>query len=630
MRKKFVKLVSVLTHPRLAVVLHDLLAVAGAWGVAIVLRDRLLPEQTPIDYLSLQLLIVTVVQGAVFWWTGLYRGLWRFASLPDLANILRAVVTGALIVTVTLFFYHRAFGVPRTLLIIFPVVLMTFLGAPRLLFRYWKDNQLAFNENEDSQRVLIVGAGRAAETLIRDLASDGAYTPVGILDDDRRLRGARLRGIAVLGCIADLPDAVQAVRADVVIIAMPAATNAQMQRIVTLCEQTQASFRTLPRLQDMVEGRSGINEIKDVDIEDLLGREQVQLDWRSISEGLAGKRVLITGGGGSIGAELCRQIARVDPAALVVVDRGEYNLFTVERLLRRDYPDLALQAVLGDICDTAAMDCIMSRVRPDVVFHAAAYKQVPMLQGQLREEVRNNAQGTTIMARLADHYETGTFVLISTDKAVNPGSVMGATKRLAETLCQNFNAHSPTRFITVRFGNVLNSAGSVVPVFREQIQRGGPVTVTHPEVSRYFMTIPEASQLILQASVLGEGGEIYVLNMGEPVKIRYMAEQMIRLAGKIPDQDIDVVYTGLRPGEKLYEELFHDQERYQKTSHEKLLLARYRPVNWALFNQQLLNVDQACDHYDEERLLQLLNLLVPEHKPGTADNVIRIGSRSSA
>jgi len=420
----------------------------------------------------------------------------------------------------------------------------------------------------------------------------------------------------------------RAVRADVVIIAMPAATNAQMQRIVGLCEKTEASFRTLPRLQDMVDGRSGINEIKDVDIEDLLGRDQVQLDWRSISDGLAGKRVLITGGGGSIGAELCHQIARVDPASLVVVDRGEYNLYTVERALRRAFPELALQAVLGDICDTVAMRCIMGRVRPDAVFHAAAYKQVPMLQGQLREAARNNVQGTTIMARLADEYETRIFVLISTDKAVNPGSVMGATKRLAETFCQNFNAHSATRFITVRFGNVLNSAGSVVPVFHEQIQRGGPVTVTHPEVSRYFMTIPEASQLILQASVLGEGGEIYVLNMGEPVKIRFMAEQMIRLAGKRPDEDIDIVYTGLRPGEKLYEELFHDQERYQKTSHEKLLLARYRPVNWTLFNQQLANVDQACDQYDEERLLQLLNLLVPEHKPGAGGNVVRINSRA--
>jgi FlaA1/EpsC-like NDP-sugar epimerase len=334
----------------------------------------------------------------------------------------------------------------------------------------------------------------------------------------------------------------------------------------------------VPRLEDVVAGRSSFNELKEVAIEDLLGRDPVQLDWTAIRTQIAGKRVLITGGGGSIGAELCRQIARLGAESLTVFELSEYNLYVIEQELRGEHPDLIFNAVLGDVTDGVAVDRAFASTRPEIVFHAAAYKHVPLLQSQVREGFRNNVIGTELVAIAADRHGAGSFVLISTDKAVNPTSIMGACKRVAEIFCQNFAARSKTRFITVRFGNVLDSAGSVVPRFREQIRAGGPVTVTHPEITRYFMTIPEACQLILQAAVLGNGGEIFALDMGEPVRIRDLAEQMIRLAGKSSEGEIPIIYTGLRPGEKLFEELFHPLENYSDTTHAKIFLAQPRSM----------------------------------------------------
>jgi FlaA1/EpsC-like NDP-sugar epimerase len=352
--------------------------------------------------------------------------------------------------------------------------------------------------------------------------------------------------------------------------------------------------------------------LKRVAIDDLLGREPVSLNWNSIRDGLAGKRVMITGGGGSIGSELCRQIARLNPVELIVVDNSEYSLYRIDHELRSDYQDLIFYSVLGDICDPATVEKVVGEYKPDMIFHAAAYKHLPILQTQIREAVRNNVLGTMRLAEVAERHGVGTFVLISTDKAVNPANIMGATKRVAEMYCQNMNARSNTRFITVRFGNVLNSNGSVVPLFQEQISKGGPVTVTHPEISRYFMTISEASQLIMQAAVLGSGGEIYVLDMGKPVKITYLAEQLIRLAGHEPGDDIQIVYTGLRPGEKLFEELFHELEPYETTTHEKIFLAHPRQANWDELRAELRNTELAVRRYDTRALQRILLRLVPE------------------
>jgi FlaA1/EpsC-like NDP-sugar epimerase len=599
-------------HPRLAVVAHDMLMVWLAWTTVSMLRWSLAPNPSPVSLFGIEVWLVLAAQGLIFWWTGLYRGLWRFASMPDIWNIARACLLGALAAAITLFLYNRLETVPRTVLAVYPFVLAILLGGPRLLYRYWKDSRLDFVTRTPSQRILVLGAGKAGDALVRDLRRENRYAPAGFLDDNIQLRGSRLHGIPVLGTLDQLPQLARETAAEMLVIAMPAANKAQMRRVVDLCEACNLPFRTVPRLEDVVAGRSSFNELKEVAIEDLLGREQVQLDWTAIRTRLAGKRVLVTGGGGSIGSELCRQIARLGAESLTVLELSEFNLYTIEQELRRDHPDLLFNAWLGDCGDAITCERVFANARPEVVFHAAAYKHVPLLQGQVREAFRNNVLGTRAVAEAADRHGADSFVLISTDKAVNPTSVMGACKRVAELFCQNFAQQSKTRFITVRFGNVLDSAGSVVPRFREQIRAGGPVTVTHPEITRYFMTIPEACQLILQASVLGQGGEIFALDMGEPVKIRDLAEQMIRLAGKHEDGDIAIVYTGLRPGEKLFEELFHPHEKYSDTTHAKIFLAQPRSMAWPVLLAQLRQGELAVRDFDQDILRHILDQLLPE------------------
>ena len=620
-------------HPRLAVVLHDMLMVWIAWIAVSMMRWSLEVNPPPVALFGPEVWFVLAAQGVIFWWTGLYKGLWRFASLPDLWNIAKAAVLGALAIALTLFVYNRLETVPRTVLVVYPLVLAVLLGAPRLLYRYWKDSRLDFSARAPSQRVLVLGAGKAGEALVRDLRRENRYTPVGFLDDNASLRGSRLHGVPVLGTLDQLPQLARETAAEMLVIAMPNANKAQMRRAVDLCESCNLPFRTVPRLEDVVAGRASFNELKEVAIEDLLGRDPVQLDWTAIRTQLAGKRVMITGGGGSIGSELCRQIARLGAESLTVFDISEYNLYLIEQELRGEHPDILFNAVLGDCTDAIACERVFASTRPEIVFHAAAYKHVPLLQAQLREAFRNNVVGTETVAAAADRHGAGSFVLISTDKAVNPTSVMGACKRVAELFCQNFASQSKTRFITVRFGNVLDSAGSVVPRFREQIRAGGPVTVTHPEITRYFMTIPEACQLILQAAVLGKGGEIFALDMGEPVRIRDLAEQMIRLAGKSSEGDIPIIYTGLRPGEKLFEELFHPLENYSDTTHAKIFLAQPRSMSWSILTAQLKQAAVAVREYDEDVLRRVLDQLLPEFAArdrGAGAEVVPIsGARAS-
>lgn len=599
-------------HPRLAVVLHDLAMVWLAWIATNWLRYSLVPDPPSLTWCTPEIGLVLLAQGLVLWWTGLYKGLWRFASLPDLWNIVRAGLLGAFAIAIALFLYNRLTTVPRTVLVIYPALLVLFLGTPRLAYRYWKDSRFDLSVLTPAKRVLVLGAGRAGEVLVRELLRENRYQPLGFLDDNPGLRGAKVHGVPVLGTLQQLPQLASEVAAEMLLIAMPSASNAQMQRVVEACEHSGVAFRTVPRLQDVVSGRMAFNELKEVAIEDLLGRDPVQLDWTAIRIGLSGKRVLVTGGGGSIGSELCRQVARLGVQSLTILELSEYNLYRIAQELKREFPELLIDAVLGDCGDVASCERVFATAQPQIVFHAAAFKHVPLLQTQVREAFRNNVLATQVVAKAADHHGVACFVLISTDKAVNPTSVMGACKRAAEIFCQNFAAKSATRFITVRFGNVLDSAGSVVPLFREQIRSGGPVTVTHPEITRYFMTIPEACQLILQAGVLGQGGEIFALDMGEPVKISYLAEQMVRLANKVPGRDIAIVYSGLRPGEKLFEELFHAQESYQNTSHAKIFLAKPRSMSWELLNVQLRQAAQAVREYDEAALRSCLSNLLPE------------------
>ncbi len=600
--------------PRAMIVMHDLCIVWLCWTGLVQFRYAMLDTATQPALWSTEALLALMAQGLVSWQVGLYRGVWRFASVPDLANILKASLFGLLAILFVLFIYNRLDQAPRSVLVMYPFVLTLMLGAPRLLYRSWKDHG-RINSDKSAVRVLILGAGQAGEALVRDLRRTGAYQPVGFLDDARKLRGSHLHGVPVLGRIDDVGRIAPETAAKLLVIAMPSVDAEQMRRVIETCERTGVPFRMVPRLNDILEGRSLPGELKEVAIEDLLGRAPVVPDWKAMRDWLGGRSVLVTGAGGSIGSELCRQCARHGASRIALVEIDELALTTTQMRLRRDFPGIELAPVLGDCGDPAVIRYALDLVKPDAVFHAAAYKQVPLLEAQLREAVRNNALATETVARASSAAGVGTFVLISTDKAVDPVNVLGATKRLAEMLCQSLADPRSTRFVTVRFGNVLDSAGSVVPLFREQIRSGGPVTVTDAEVTRFFMTIPEACQLILQASAIGSQQAIYTLDMGEPVSIRLLAEQMIRLAGKQPGRDIAIVYTGLRAGEKLHETLFHADERYRPTSHPKILQAAPRQVSTEAIAAALARMREASARYDLEALAAMLREAVPEFVP---------------
>ncbi|HVV68966.1 MAG TPA: nucleoside-diphosphate sugar epimerase/dehydratase [Gammaproteobacteria bacterium] len=590
---------------------HDLVMIVLAWYAAYWLRFNL--GEVPADKLQqaeIILPMLMVIQVGFYWIFGLYRGIWRFASLPDLMRIVKAVVTAVILTIVILFLDKRLIQVPRSIFPLYGLLLIMFLGGSRFLYRWSKDKG-----KRHGKRVLIVGAGQAGEGIARDLKRDvnREYHAVAFVDDRVSKEGQEIQGIRVVGTTRVIPAIVKRYQIDLIIIAMPSARSADMRRIVEYCESTGVPFRTLPGLDHLASGNVKIDALREVSLEDLLGRDPVSLDWQDIRRGIEERTVMVSGGGGSIGSELCRQVARLAPKKLIVIEQNEYNLYSLKMEISQKFPEIDFMGYLVDVTDRVAVREVMCQNRIDVVFHAAAYKHVPMLESQLRVAIHNNTLGTQILAEEAVATKVKKFVLISTDKAVNPSNVMGATKRAAEIFIQNYNAHSDTKFITVRFGNVLGSAGSVVPLFRKQIESGGPVTVTHPEITRFFMTIPEATQLILQATVMGSGGEIFVLDMGDPIKIRYLAEQMILLAGLTLGEDIEIQYTGLRPGEKLYEELFHESEALKKTAHEKILQASYRERDWPKLLETLKEMKQACDENKESKLWHLLLLLVPEY-----------------
>ncbi|HVT61958.1 MAG TPA: nucleoside-diphosphate sugar epimerase/dehydratase, partial [Legionellaceae bacterium] len=416
----------------------------------------------------------------------------------------------------------------------------------------------------------------------------------------------------VLGPTQELPELVLKHQVELLFIAIPSANSADMRRIVSYCEASMRPFRTLPSLQALALGQVDVNALRKVHIDDLLGRDQVRLAWDKISSNIQERCVLVTGAGGSIGLELCRQIISLGPKKIILLDHSEFNLYQAEQDLRQAFPHARMVPVLANITDRIAIHAIFEQEKPHMVFHAAAYKHVPILEHQIRAAICNNIIGTQIVAEASVALGVEKFILISSDKAVNPTNIMGTTKRVAEIYCQNLNARADTQFITVRFGNVLGSMGSVLPLFQKQLAAGGPLTVTHPEMERFFMTIPEACQLILQAMSDGKGGEIFVLNMGEPIKIMYLAEQIIRLAGKIPGKDIPIKFIGLRPGEKLYEELFHVSESLVPTEHEKLFKAKYREMNWNELTHAMAQIHQACELNQSKQLLYLLKHLVPE------------------
>lgn len=544
-----------------------------------------------------------------FYFFGLYRGVWRFVSIPDLIRIIKATLCGVIVISVISFFGSDAIKVPRSVPILYAMLLLCLLCGGRIMVRWLKDYRHVFYHGK---RTLIVGAGSAGEQLVRDLLRHklGEYLPVVFADDNRALYGKEIHGIRVAGSCAKIEEIANDYQIELILIALPSANSMQMRKIVKYCEATNIPFRTLPSLRDVTYGKVSINALREVSLEDLLGRDPIGLDWKVIADGVHNKRILVTGGGGSIGSELCRQIASLNPTELVVIEQNEFNLYRLELELKETYKNLNLQYYLADVTDEQMINHIIAEKKPNIIFHAAAYKHVPLLEPQVIASIKNNVLGTQIMCDAAIKNQVDKFVLISTDKAVNPTNVMGATKRVAELLCHALNGESTTKFITVRFGNVLGSVGSVIPLFKQQIEQGGPITVTHPEITRFFMTIPEATQLILKAASIGEGGEICVLDMGEPIKISYLAEQMVRLAGLQLGKDIQIAYTGLRPGEKLYEELFYEHELHAKISVKKMFIVKSQQKHSTLATY-LIDIQNACATCDSNKLMNILIALVP-------------------
>ena len=609
---------------RAGVFLHDILMIPAAWYLAYWLRFNLgtIPENS-LQVATLMLPVVVLCQSLSYFVFGLYRGIWRFASLYDFIRIGKSVYVGALIATLVIFAITGMQHVPRSVVPLYMILLFVFLSGNRALYRSFKDQRMRVS---GGKRVLIIGAGESAQMLARDMLqhAQGEYLPVGMIDDDPDKLNREIHGIKVLGGFEDIPDVTEQQSVDLIVIAIPSLSSARMQNLVTICENAGTEFKTVPRLEDLISGQVTVNSIQEVSIEDLLGREKIELDRALMQAGLSGKVIMVTGAGGSIGTELCRQVAGFVPEALIVFERSEFSLYRIQTELEHRYPQLNLVSVLGDVCDRQVVENVTQRYRPDMIFHAAAYKHVPILQAHPAEAVKNNITGTRIAAEAASQFNCDKFVFISTDKAVNPTSILGATKRTGEIYCEGMNTVSSTRFITVRFGNVLGSDGSVVPLFREQVRTGGPLTVTHPDMTRYFMTIREACQLILQASVVEEEGGIYVLDMGDPVRIDYLAEQMIRLSGKTPGEDIEIQYVGLRPGEKLYEELFYDDESKERTGNDKVFRARHVPADWRKVKQVIARLEQSLVSVEDHEIKRLLAELVPQYKDGDSLDIVKV------
>lgn len=559
----------------------------------------------------------------------LYKGMWRYTSIRDLINLIKATFLSSSAIILIILYVNRFQGYPRSVFVIDAFLTLFFIGGIRLVIRLVhqtgasnlpKTAQLPFFKGmqDGERRLFIIGAGDAGEKMLRELQGNPRlkYSVIGFLDDDHKKHGMHIHGVPVLGDIDQLSDLVKEHEVDELLIAIASATRKEMHRIVSLCEGTDLKFRIIPSIGELIDGSLTVKSIRDVAYEDLMGRKAVQLELEKIGEYLKDKSILVTGAGGSIGSELCRQIARFFPKNLILFDRTENNLYETDIELQRDFPYLRYSPILGNVINEEVLKRVFLKYRPKVVFHAAAYKHVPMMELNPWEAIFTNVKGTLRLLEVVKEFEVDRFVLVSTDKAVRPSNVMGASKRIAELLTQCYNAnHSPTRFMSVRFGNVLGSSGSVIPLFKRQIEKGGPVTVTHPEVTRYFMTISEAAQLILQAGAIGKGGEIFILDMGTPIKIADMARDLIHLSGFEPNSDIEIKFIGLRPGEKIHEELITEGEGIVRTPHEKILVLEGNNCDLNWLNQRIEELLKFAYEQNAEGIKKKLKEIVPEYLP---------------
>ena len=619
--KLLLKQISRLANWRVSTaVVHDVVVACLAWILAFQLRFNFnIPPEFVVSLRHVMLWAVPL-QLFFFFQFGLYKGVWRFASLPDLQRIITAIFSSTFVIGLLLLVIQPTAVVPKSVVLLNPLVLILWLGGSRFLYRVWKDYKMYGRNQTRGKPVLLVGTSESAVAILKELKRSTQWQVVGLILDSRKMHGLHLQGVKVLGGIHKLEHFANFYGVEDVIVAMPSSARIKKRNVVELANRLGLNAFTMPAFDDIMSGKLHVSQIRRVDVEDLLGRDSVMLDNTGLHQMLDGNAVLVTGAGGSIGAELCRQILHFQPAVLVCVDVSEYALYSIEQELMQLEAATKLIFLTADVKNAHRMQAILRQYRPAVVFHAAAYKHVPLMEyGNVWEALNNNVLGTYTLASACQLAGVEKFVLVSTDKAVNPTNVMGASKRLAEMVCQGLqtveaddDALPSTQFVIVRFGNVLGSSGSVIPKFREQIAKGGPVTITHPEITRYFMSIPEAAQLVMQAGLMGNCGEIFVLDMGEPIKIADLAKDMIRLSG-LHEDDIKIVFTGLRPGEKLYEELLADDETTVPTTHEKLRIANSRLVDkqWL---ENLLKWMESTQNLSEEQIKFELKYWVEEYQ----------------
>lgn len=552
---------------------------------------------------------IILVRLLTFYFFRLYNRLWRYASVNELVGIVSAVTTSSIIIS----FYMFSMGasLPRSIPVISWLLIIGFVGLSRLFLRIV--SEVRNRKAAQCSRIIIIGAGDAGAMIARELHQRYYETKllVGFIDDDQYKYKQRLFGVPVIGTRDDLMEMVVKHSIDEIIIAIPSLGGERLREIFRACRETKCVVKTVPGLYEVIDGQVSVEQLRNIDLEDILRREPVKLDLDQIAGYLKGKRILVTGAGGSIGSELCRQIAKMSPSHITLLGKGENSIYEIHQEMTAKYPSLSIEPVIADVRDKSRIVSVFSRLQPQVIFHAAAHKHVPLMEAQPAEAVRNNIFGTKTVAEAADRVNVEKFVLISTDKAVNPTSVMGATKRVAEMIIQNMNKISNTNYVAVRFGNVLGSRGSVIPLFKKQIAKGGPITITHPDMQRYFMTIPEASQLVLQAGAIAKGGEVFVLDMGKPVKIVDMACDLVELSGLVPHRDISIKFTGLRPGEKLFEELLTAEEGTTSTKHEKIYVANLKVADEEIMQQGLQSLQQVIE---AEKIINILYKLIPTYQ----------------
>ena len=597
----------------------EAIIVAAAVIIAFLIR---FPAESAAENLTEFWWIVPLSVGVrviLFWLFGLYSWVWYYMGVREVLNLTGAISISSIVLAGTVIGV-AGFTFPETLLVVDWLLVMALVSGERLFIRLWREYQVRQALPiglETRRRLLILGAGDAGEIISREINKRSYldYHLVGYLDDDLRKVGQRIHGVPVLGAIKDVPWIVTRYGIDEIIIAIPSASGESMRRIVAQCQESKVKFRTLPALYQLVNGKITVSRIREVEVDDLLRREPYHSDLRENGSYLKGSNVLVTGAAGSIGSELCRKIAKFEPACLILLDWDENSLYGVQVEMLQQFPSLNMKTVIGDVKNKSKADMVIKLFQPHIIFHAAAHKHVPLMEENIEEAVLNNILGTKVWIEAADQYGIDRFVLVSTDKAVNPTSVMGATKRVAEMLIQYKSMESQTKFVAVRFGNVLGSRGSVVPLFKKQITQGGPLTVTHPEVVRYFMTVGEAAQLIIQAAALGNGGEIFVLDMGQPVKVLDLARDMIKLSGLKEGEDIEIKFIGLRPGEKLFEEALTEVEETTATKYEKVFLAKLEEMDGEDLDQGVMDLERLALSKDSQGIRKKLKELIPSYQP---------------